>query len=78
MAQSQHARKYVQGVRNCVAPSVAERSLKTAVEIGLIGNNGEVTKVWEMVEKDIKETARVAAAPTIVRLEKKEKEFIQA
>lgn len=61
----------------CCAACWGEK-LEDCGGVGLTGNKGEVNKVWEIVEKDAKDMARVAAALTTVRLEKKEKEFNQA
>ena len=63
-----------QGIWPCLAPFIDPRSLKTADQCGL-GN--DVEQLWENVKKDANEMCKLAAALTTIRLEKKEKEFLE-
>ena len=61
-----------QGHWPCLAPFIDPRSLDTAKNCGL-GSN--VESMWEAVGKDPVEMCKLSSALTMVRLDKKEKEF---
>ncbi|KAI9846860.1 MAG: hypothetical protein M1837_003472 [Sclerophora amabilis] len=61
-----------QGLWTCLAPFIDPRSLETADQIGL---GRDVEKLWLDVGKDPVEMSRLSSALTMVRLDKKEKEF---
>jgi hypothetical protein len=63
----------VQGICPAVAPFLDSRSAKTAEELGL---GGDFHVLFEALGEDAMEMARLNAALTTVRLEKREREFV--
>ena len=61
-----------QGVWPVLAPFVDPRSMETAKHCGL---GSDVGKMWEAVGKDPMEMCKLSSALTMIRLEKKEKDF---
>jgi len=63
----------IQGFYPRVAPFLDSRSFKTAQELGL---GDDVCAMFEALDKDPMQMAKLNAALTTVRLEKREKEFL--
>lgn len=61
-----------QGVWPSLAPFIDPRSIETAKQVGL---GSDVDALWDAVGKDAVKMCELSSALTMVRLEKKEKEF---
>jgi hypothetical protein len=62
----------IQGICPVIAPFLDERSRKTAAGIGI---KADEQTIFDAVGKDAAKMARVEAALTKIRLDKREKEF---